>query len=182
MVSIGEQRRLKGRNRVATSRCSCGLALIDCPFFASVERRVHELGSSFNFDDWYAPFKYRNGFIRALLEVPLPSTFIESIRDSLVSALPGNAEAVRGMARRAYHFASAVLEITGKRVFVDTDKQPIRMRFLRKLSELNLRVIHLVRDVRGLWRVSSISLTVVSGRNGLSGLSMSRRVLSGGGL
>lgn len=87
--------------------------------------------------------------MRAFVQVPLPSTFMERIRDPLVSAWPGNAKAVRAMAPRVYHFASAILETTGKRVFVDTDKQPIRIRLLRGLSELDLRVIHLVRDVRG---------------------------------
>ncbi|NIW24073.1 MAG: hypothetical protein GWN29_05570, partial [Gammaproteobacteria bacterium] len=43
----------------------------------------------------------------------------------------------------------ATLEISGKRVFVDAQKDASRIRFLNEIPELDLRVIHLVRDARG---------------------------------
>jgi hypothetical protein len=45
--------------------------------------------------------------------------------------------------------AQAALAISGKEVFVDAHKDAIRVKFLQDIGRLDLRVIHLVRDVRG---------------------------------
>ncbi|MFY1005300.1 hypothetical protein ACNF5F_28245, partial [Escherichia coli] len=45
--------------------------------------------------------------------------------------------------------ATAVLERTGKRVFVDTARDHQRPKYLRDHPLLDVKVIHLVRDPRG---------------------------------
>jgi hypothetical protein len=55
---------------------------------------------------------------------------------------------VREIAARNLHFAKATLDITGKKVFVDAQKDPIRVKFLAGIDGVDLRVIHLIRDVR----------------------------------
>jgi hypothetical protein len=44
----------------------------------------------------------------------------------------------------------SVLEVSGKRVFVDTSKDRMRLSALRRFSGLDIRAIHLVRDARGV--------------------------------
>ena len=47
------------------------------------------------------------------------------------------------------YLARSAVEISGKKVFVDTQKDSIRIKFLSDMEQLDLKVIHLVRDVRG---------------------------------
>jgi hypothetical protein len=46
-------------------------------------------------------------------------------------------------------FVHSVLEITGKQVFVDTTKRVRRFKYLSKYSNLDVRVVFLIRDARG---------------------------------
>jgi hypothetical protein len=48
-----------------------------------------------------------------------------------------------------WSLASAVLERTGKRVFVDTARDHQRPKFLATHPRLEVKVIHLIRDPRG---------------------------------
>jgi hypothetical protein len=45
--------------------------------------------------------------------------------------------------------AESVLQVTGKAVFFDASKNPMVIRQLAHRSDIELRVVHLVRDVRG---------------------------------
>jgi hypothetical protein len=54
------------------------------------------------------------------------------------------------MSARNVAFIETVLDITGKRVFVDSSKDRLRPKALRRFSSLDVRVVHLVRDVRGV--------------------------------
>jgi hypothetical protein len=67
----------------------------------------------------------------------------------MLSVWPGFAETNERNARRILHLATAGLEITGKRVFADTQKSAGRIRFLKAIPQLDVRVIHLIRDARG---------------------------------
>jgi hypothetical protein len=50
---------------------------------------------------------------------------------------------------RNAHMARSVLELLGKEVYVDAQKDSIRVKFLQESGLFDVRVIHLVRDVRG---------------------------------
>lgn len=129
--------------------CSCGTLLVQCPFFLEVERRINAMGSSFDLRNWQLIFqlsKYR--LLDIFLARPLGNVFLEQIRDSLVPLWPGYQHAVGIISRRIVHFAQAVLAIGGKEVFVDAQKDSIRIKFLRDIEQLDLKVIHLLRDVR----------------------------------
>jgi hypothetical protein len=148
MTSIGEP--YKGTLPIESVKCSCGLHVLECPFFTQLERRVRELGNSFSLRDWQVLFRSgRSGLLNFLLERPLPSVFMERVRNSLVSSRPEFGQNFDVVGRHVYHLALAALEITGKQVFVDTEKDPMRIKFLSRLPELDLKVLHLVRDVRG---------------------------------
>jgi len=130
--------------------CSCGAPLLQCPFFLELEQRINALGSPFSLMDWqtlYHLSQYR--LLNALLVRPLRNLFLERIRDRLVLLWPGYQAAISEISQRIVHVAQAILAITGKQVFVDAQKDPIRIKFLQDIEQLDLKVIHLVRDVRG---------------------------------
>lgn len=130
--------------------CSCGKPLLECPFYRELEARIEAAGSTFDLRDWKTHFRVSRS---RLIDVPLArnlgSGTAERIRDRLAPLFPGYRSAVDEVARRNLHFAQATLELTGKRVFVDAQKDPARVRFLGEMDSLDLRVIHLVRDARG---------------------------------
>jgi hypothetical protein len=132
-------------------QCSCGTLLSRCPFFLELEQRINVLGSSFSLKDWQTIFRLsRYRLLDIPLVRPLRNVFLERIRDRLVPLFwPGYQRVVGVISQRNVHLAQAALEISGKRVFVDATKDSIRIKFLRDIEQLNLKVVHLVRDVRG---------------------------------
>jgi Sulfotransferase family len=130
--------------------CSCGAVFLRCPFFLELERRVNALGSSFTLRDWQTLFRLsRHRWLNILLVRPLRHVGLEGLRDRLVPFWPGYGQAIGTISRRIVHVAQATLTISGKEVFVDAQKDPIRVKFLQDIAQLDLKVIHLVRDVRG---------------------------------
>lgn len=131
-------------------QCSCGARLLQCPFFLKVEQRINELGSSFSLRHWETEFHLsRHRWLDIPLVRPLRNVMIENIRDQIVPFWPGYRQTIATIGRRIVHFAQAVLDITGKQVFADAKKDSMRVKFLGNMNALDLRVIHLVRDVRG---------------------------------
>jgi len=148
MVSISEMHPHHPRG-IENYVCSCGALLLQCPFFLEVEQRVNALGGSFSLMNWRTLFhlsQYR--FLDILLVRPLRNSFLERIRDTLVPLWPGYQPTIDTINHRTVHVAQAILAITGKKVFVDAQKDSIRIKFLQDIQQLDLKVIHLVRDVR----------------------------------
>lgn len=84
-----------------------------------------------------------------MLVRPLKIGLLEQIRDRLVPLWPGYQQTIDEVSLRIVHVAQAILAITEKKVFVDAQKDSIRIKFLQDIQQLDLKVIHLVRDVRG---------------------------------
>jgi hypothetical protein len=84
-----------------------------------------------------------------LMTGSLGSSWLEDVRDHLLSIWPGGAERLSELIARNTALASVILNVTGKSVFFDASKYPIAIRYLRRDRAVDLRVIHLVRDVRG---------------------------------
>ena len=64
-------------------------------------------------------------------------------------ALPVHAQWLARVDRVNVAFIRAVLEVSGKQVFFDTSKRPVRLERLASIPAIDLRLIQLVRDVRG---------------------------------
>jgi hypothetical protein len=153
MVSVSEvvgPPSARPRAELQRYSCSCGQRLVDCSFFQEMQRRILAQGSTFDLLNWRTDFKIsRRRLIDIPLVRPLRRTWLEKLRDGVVPLVPGYRPVIREIAMRNLHFARAALSITGKKVFVDAQKDPIRIKFLSEIDELDLRVVHLVRDLRG---------------------------------
>ena len=77
-------------------------------------------------------------------------TRAEDVRDAAFAHLGGHGVAMAATGRRNADFASVVMELTGATAFVDASKERMRIRHLARHLPMPLRVIHLVRDVRGV--------------------------------
>jgi hypothetical protein len=157
-ASIGAATGLTARVDLASYRCSCGARFTDCGFWARVARRTVELEhpvTIYRQDFWntHVRLSHRRS-INGVLVSSLGNTTLNSIRDAVVRRVGPVGRTIEAARAASWSLARAVLEETGKRVFVDTARYHQRPRHLAASPMLDVKVIHLVRDPRG--NVSSI--------------------------
>lgn len=152
-ASIGAATGLIRRTDLATYRCSCGELFRECEFWNHVAARTRALGHPVNVFEtnfWNTHLRLsRNHLINGMLARSLGWDAINRARDTVVATVPGARAAISRMGWNTWSLASAVLEKTGKTVFVDTARDHQRPKYLSRLPVLDVKVIHLVRDPRG---------------------------------
>lgn len=152
-ASIGAAVGLTWRADLATYRCSCGDLYRECEFWNDIAARTTALGrpvNVFGTDFWNTHLRLAsNRTLNGILVRSLGSDFVNDLRDVVVKALPGARNAMLDMGWNSWALARAVLDRTGKRVFVDTSRDHQRPKYLGMHPALDLKVIHLVRDPRG---------------------------------
>lgn len=157
-VSIGAATGLTRRVDVESYVCSCGRPFKDDEFWADVSRRTAQLGYPvmvFKSDFWNTHVRMsRRRWLNGLLIRSLGKPALTDARDALLSRVGRVRETLEEARWSTWALASAILEITGKKVFVDTARDHQRPKYLQPHEGLDLRVIHLIRDPRGT--VSSI--------------------------
>jgi hypothetical protein len=88
--------------------------------------------------------------VRRLRTGSLRNHSVEAVRDLVFRAWPGHSSGLQALAARNEALAQSVLEVTDKRVFLDSSKVHMRIKYLLQYSDLDISVIHLVRDARGV--------------------------------
>ena len=123
--------------------CSCGLRGPECGVWKDIERRFCELTGLSSFLEHNRLMQRFEGFDpRRGLGLP------QWLRMSLAEKAPDrDAELWK---QRNVAIYQAVADVTGKRVIIDSSKSPLRARALCLTSELDVRLVHLTRDVRGV--------------------------------
>jgi hypothetical protein len=151
-ASIGAATGLVAKVDLASYRCSCGALFRECGFWRRVSERTRELGHPvdvYKTNFWsthFAPTGSR--VLDAVLFRSLRVPALTALRDALIGPLPPVRGRVLEIGATSAAFARAVLEASGKRVFVDTARDHQRPKLLAVHPELDVRVIHLVRDAR----------------------------------
>jgi hypothetical protein len=152
-ATIGAATGLTRRVDLATYECSCGLRFMDCPFWAQVARRTVELGrpvTVFKKDFWNTHVRMsRRRSINGVLVSSLRSHALTEARDAVLASWGPIRRRIDEARASSFSLARAVLDVTGKDVFVDTARDHQRPRHLFGTPGLDVRVIHLVRDPRG---------------------------------
>lgn len=141
--------KIRRRGDTASAQCSCGDALSRCPFWQDVFARARALGEHIDHDRW--PNDYR-------FEQPLAQRLLNRLgaspagRRQLAWAgrhLPVYRSRVARIGQANVVLMRAALDAQGARVFADTSKRAPRLVHLLEVPALALRILHLVRDVRG---------------------------------
>jgi hypothetical protein len=135
-------------------RCSCGLPLPECPFFARMAVVFRSQGLPFEFNDFGTHYRVveddrLNNWLTAALPV-LHSNRLERVRDAVTTLVPGFASRLRRQDLANQLFVEQSLAYNGASVFVDTSQTPHRLRHLRRLAGVEISAVHLVRDPRGV--------------------------------
>ncbi len=136
-----------------TYRCSCGQLFQQDPFWQDVTRKVNEYGLSYSLKEHMGTRIElgANSLLRRIRTASLRNNTLEEFRDWLMFNMwPSHEREMHELVRRNEIFAKAILDVSGKPIFLDTSKDPMRMRYMRLSPAIDLYVIHLIRDVRGV--------------------------------
>lgn len=117
-------------------RCACGSPIHQCAYWQDVQRIWSAKVAPAGLLDYIA---LQNRFERS--RRVWPRLLTERVRRST---------AFGRYARMTAAFYAAVQEVSGKEVIVDTSKAPVRSYALLLNTQVDARVIHLIRDGRGV--------------------------------
>jgi hypothetical protein len=136
-VNVGELIDLFRRTAPRGERCGCGLAFPDCPFWAGVGERAF---SGWDRDQVAAVHRLQTRVARQrhMPRLVAPALADSGFRAELASYGTSYADLYRAIAAQA-----------GARHVVDASKWPAQALALARAG-IDVRVIHLVRDVRGV--------------------------------
>jgi hypothetical protein len=151
VATIGEMK--GGQEDLASYRCSCGTRFVECPFWRELIEAVGRRGFRYDLGDRRTMPAFRlpaSPLADLVLRRPFGSRAQEAARDAAVRCWPWlRGEVVRLLAyNRA--FIEEVLRLSGGRVFVDSSKDGVRIKYLARIPSLDLRVLQLVRDGRAV--------------------------------
>jgi hypothetical protein len=132
-------------------RCSCGVPIRQCPFWADVVRTMSARGVPFDIAratthltagaSWYE---------ERLLGPIVRHSALEVFRDLALALSPTWRRRLSEFHRSNEALVRALCERTGSRMVVDSSKVGIRLKYLLRNPGLDLRVIRLVRDGRAV--------------------------------
>lgn len=130
--------------------CSCGATLSECEFWKRVGEAMKARGFDFGPNRWDTAFRVSEGRVGyQLLNQPLRSNSLDAMRDALVLRRPAWRARLEHLARRNEALIDSALEVSGKRVFFDASKGAARARYFHRLTDVDLKVVQLVRDPLG---------------------------------
>lgn len=150
VCSVGELK-ATSLGDVSRYRCSCGRLIRQCRFWAGVTEGMARRGIAFDITNAGTHFAgngslYAQRFLRPLHRGPV----LERIRDVALSLSPGWRRMLSQIQRRNAALAQTLLELTGARIIVDSSKIGLRLKFLLRNPDLDVRVIRLIRDGRAV--------------------------------
>jgi Sulfotransferase family len=132
-------------------RCSCGAFIKQCPFWARVRESMARRG--LDFDITRAETDIRTGaspYVQRLLRPLHRGPAFEALRDAALALSPAWRAALPRIQRRSAALAASICEVTGKPLVVDSSKIGLRLKYLLRTPGLDVRVIRLIRDGRGV--------------------------------
>lgn len=154
IASIGAATGLTRRVDVDTYLCSCGELFTTCDFWKGVSGHTRTVLDEpleiYKTDFWDTHVRLsKNRGVNGLLVRSLGDHRLTGARDAVLGRLSPVRRRMTRARSTTYALAAAVLDQSGKQVFVDTARDHQRPRYLADHPNLDLRAIHLVRDPRG---------------------------------
>lgn len=132
-------------------RCSCGLQARMCPFWLRVRDQMASQGFGLDIGDFGTRFEYpQSRFVNRVLGAEHRGPVLEAIRDGVLRLSLGWQREFQAIAERNVALMRTVIELCNSEVLIDSSKVPQRLKFLLRIPELDVKVIHLVRDGRGV--------------------------------
>jgi hypothetical protein len=131
--------------------CSCGERLRACPFWTGVQADMGARGFPFDLAD--AGTDLRSGATAYELRLLAPlhrGAPWEALRDAALALSPSWRRRLPALQRRNAALVGALLARTGAHMLVDSSKVGLRLKYLLRNPELDVRVVRVVRDGRAV--------------------------------
>ncbi len=148
--TVGE---LKGASRGSpdTYRCSCGALIRECGFWRKISSAMQARGHAYEVTSAGTDIKAVRGTYLPRLLRPLHRTAgLELVRDTLLNLSPEWRTHLRRTQARNAALVETLQEVSGARVVIDSSKTGLRLKYLLRNPALEVRVIRLLRDGRGV--------------------------------
>jgi hypothetical protein len=150
VCSVGELK-LTHLGDVGRYRCSCGSLISACPFWVRIARDMVRRGRPFDIagagtDQLSAAGGWSRLLLRPLHRGPL----LEKLRDLALSLSPQWCRRLPEIQDRNAALMAAILEARQARWIVDSSKIGLRLKYHLRNPQLDVRVIRLIRDGRGV--------------------------------
>ena len=133
-------------------RCSCREPIRHCAFWkrvgaAMAERQcpafeITRAGTSI--------FEVTHPLARRLLAPLYRGPLLESVRDLALSVTPGWRSHLQETNRRNLALVQSLLAVTGAGIVIDSSKVALRLKYLLRIPEWEVRVIRVIRDGRAV--------------------------------
>lgn len=132
--------------------CSCGEEIASCHFWIKVKKRNLQNGIEIDLHDFDIELDLGLGMNlnRIIFGVPGKNTSVWKFRDALISHIPVYKNTVNQLIHRNIAIAKSILDVLGKTTFFDASKDVRRVTHLAKNKKIELKLIHLVRDSKGV--------------------------------
>ena len=151
IASVGEtafKRKLQG-TAGAKLTCTCGTSYFECPFWQEVFRGVADAGYELSPLRWSNDFRYKGKLQHRLLTRYSARPAVRLVQRAAAAALPWHRARMARVRRVNVELIRTVLRVARADVFFDTSKEAMRLYHLVRIPELDVKVVRLVRDVRG---------------------------------
>jgi UDP-N-acetylglucosamine transferase subunit ALG13 len=137
VFSCGELRDIWQRGVVENRLCGCGEPFLDCPVWSKVGEEA--------FGGWASVDVVEAQRLREKLDRPWSAPVILTSK-----ATPGGDGDVARYVDLLASLYGGIQRVTGASVIVDSSKIPTYALLLRQIPDVDLRILHLVRDPRGV--------------------------------
>lgn len=135
-----------------TYRCSCKSTIGDCEFWRAISAEMAARGFP-GFDITHAGtsiFEVRSAYARRLLSPLHRGPALELLRDVALGLSPAWWGHVREAAARNVALVESVLSTTNARLVIDSSKVALRLKYLLKHTDLDIKVVRVIRDGRAV--------------------------------
>jgi hypothetical protein len=132
-------------------RCSCGALIKQCAFWLDIKQDMTARGFDFEIGRTKTDLRAdASDFQRRLLRPLQRGPMLEAVRDTALALSPGWTATLAENQKRNGALAAAVLRRSGKQVLVDSSKIGMRLKYLLRNRELDIRVVRVIRDGRAV--------------------------------
>ncbi|MCC7462072.1 MAG: hypothetical protein IT480_06365, partial [Gammaproteobacteria bacterium] len=150
ICTVGELK-ITALGDVRRYRCSCGVPILECPFWCGVTADMRAAG--FDFDIAHPGTHYGavdSVLARRLLRPLHRGSGFERLRDLALACTPGWSRFLAAAQARNAALIGSVLARSGKQVIVDSSKIGMRLKYLLRNPALDVRVVRVKRDGRAV--------------------------------
>lgn len=131
--------------------CSCRSRIRECEFWRAITQRMEKRGVTFDVTNAGTDLRSEaTPYVKRLLKPLHHGPLLEALRDAALACSGAWRRKLPRIQALNYALMASVLEQTGRAVIVDSSKIGIRLKYLLRTTGLDVRVIRLVRDGRGV--------------------------------